>query len=68
MATSEDLRRLAVLTGLRISDEDLERLAPLLAALYAELDRLMALPIAGLEPAFSPRLPGFAPPEAGRRP
>lgn len=58
MVTTEDLKRIAVLTGLSIPDGDLERLVPLLGTLYAELDRLMALPLAGLEPAFSPRLPG----------
>ena len=68
MATTEDLKRMAALAGLPIPAEDLERLAPSLGTLYAELERLMALPIADLEPAFSPRLPGLIPPEDGGPP
>ena len=55
MATVEDLERIAALTGLRIARSDLERLLPILNALYADLERLSALPVAGLEPAFTPR-------------
>jgi len=55
MATVEDLERIAALAGLRIARGDLERLLPFLSSLYADLERLGALPIAGLEPAFTPR-------------
>lgn len=61
MATIDDLARIAHLAGLSVSPEDLERLAPVLETLYADLDRLRALPIADLEPAFTPRLRGGAP-------
>ncbi len=55
MATVEDLARIAHLAGLSIARSDLERLAPILEALYADLDRLRKLPIAELEPVFTPR-------------
>jgi Asp-tRNA(Asn)/Glu-tRNA(Gln) amidotransferase C subunit len=55
MATVEQLEQIAALAGLRIARSDLERLLPFLDALYADLERLSALPIAGLEPAFTPR-------------
>jgi hypothetical protein len=58
MAPANDLERMAHLVGLSVSPADLERLAPALQTLFADLDRLMALPIADLEPAFSPRLGG----------
>ena len=64
MVTVDDLERIARLAGMSIPRSDLERLAPLLQALYADLERLKALPIADLEPAFTPRLPG--PTEDGR--
>lgn len=63
MATIDDLERMARLAGLSVSPGDLERLAPALQALFADLDRLMALPIADLAPAFTPRLGGGAPEE-----
>jgi hypothetical protein len=63
MAASDDLERMAHLVGLSLPPADLERLAPVLQTLFADLDRLMALPIADLEPAFSPRLGGA--PEEG---
>lgn len=55
MATVDDLERMAQLAGLGIARPDLERLLPIVDALYADLDRLTALPIAGLEPAFTPK-------------
>ncbi len=55
MATVEELEQIAALAGLRIARSELERLLPFLNALYADLERLSALPIAGLEPAFTPR-------------
>jgi Asp-tRNA(Asn)/Glu-tRNA(Gln) amidotransferase C subunit len=58
MAMLDDLARMAHLAGVSVSPGDLERLAPALQALFADLDRLMALPITGLEPAFIPRLGG----------
>ena len=63
MAPSDDLERMAHLVGLSLSPADLDRLAPVLQTLFADLDRLTALPIADLEPAFSPRLGGGAPEE-----
>ena len=56
MATGEDLERIAVRVGLSVPRKDLERLAPLLETIYADLDRLRALPIEGVEPAFVPAL------------
>jgi Asp-tRNA(Asn)/Glu-tRNA(Gln) amidotransferase C subunit len=53
---TDDLERVAHLAGLSVSSEEMERLAPALETLYADLDRLRALPIADLEPAFTPRL------------
>ena len=61
MATTDDLKQIAHLAGLSVSPEELERLAPALEALYADLDRLRALPIADLEPAFTPRLDPVVP-------
>ena len=52
--TVDDLARLAALGGVVIPRSDLERLLPSVAGLYDDLDRLRALPIAGLEPAFTP--------------
>jgi len=54
MISVDDLERLARLAGLSVPRADLEHLAPHLQALYADLDRLMTLPIAGVEPAFTP--------------
>jgi Asp-tRNA(Asn)/Glu-tRNA(Gln) amidotransferase C subunit len=61
VAIPDDIARMAHLAGLSVSPGDLERLAPALQAMFADLDRLMALPIADLEPAFTPRLGGGAP-------
>jgi len=63
MATVPDLERLAHLAGLSASAEELQGLAPLLAALYADLDRLMALPISDRAPAFAPVLSAGTPSE-----
>jgi hypothetical protein len=52
--TVDDLARMAALAGVAIPRADLERLVPLVAGLYEDIDRLRALPIAGLEPAFTP--------------
>ncbi len=61
MAVIDDLERMARLVGLSLSREDLGRLEPPLGTLYADLERLLALPILDLEPAFTPRLaPGAA--------
>lgn len=64
MATVQDLERLAHLARLPVSPKELEALAPFLETLYADLDRLMALPIADLEPAFAPVLSIAVPGEA----
>jgi len=64
MSTVEDLERLAHLAGLSVPSKQLERLAPLLETLYADLDRLRALPIADVEPAFAPALTAIAPDKA----
>jgi Asp-tRNA(Asn)/Glu-tRNA(Gln) amidotransferase C subunit len=64
MATVQDLERLAHLAGLSASAEELEGLAPLLETLFADLDRLMALPIHDLAPAFAPVLSAGTPSEA----
>jgi len=58
MSAIDDIARMAHLVGLSLPPADLQRLAPALQTLFADLDRLMALPIADLEPAFSPRLGG----------
>ena len=60
--TVDDLARMAVLGGVVIPRSDLERLLPSVAGLYEDLDRLRALPIAGLEPTFTPE------PRTGERP
>jgi hypothetical protein len=64
MATGEDLERMAVLMGLFVPRTDLERLAPVLETLYADLDRLLALPTEDVEPAFAPALTAIAPGKA----
>jgi hypothetical protein len=63
VAIPDDIARIAHLAGVSVPPGDLERLALALQALFADLDRLMALPIADLEPAFTPRLGGGAPDE-----
>lgn len=60
--TVDDLARMAALGGVPIPRSDLERLLPSVVGLYEDLDRLRALPIACLEPAFTPV------PRAGERP
>lgn len=52
--TIEDLARMAALAGIVIPPSELERILPLLAGLYQDLDRLRALPLAGVTPAFTP--------------
>ena len=52
--TIDDLARMAALAGVVIPGADLERLLAPVAALYEDLDRLRALPIACVEPAFTP--------------
>jgi hypothetical protein len=52
--TIDDLVRMAALAGLVIPRADLERLLPPVALMYEDLDRLRALPIARVEPAFTP--------------
>jgi hypothetical protein len=64
--TVDDLARLAALQGVPIPRSDLERLLPSVAGLYEDLDRLRALPIARLEPAFTPE-PRAERPEAEPR-
>lgn len=61
MATWEDLERMAALAGLSVPRADLERLAPLVETLYADLDRLRALRTEDVEPAFAPALTTIAP-------
>ncbi len=48
----DDLARMAALLGLRVTREDLEQWAPLLQALFGDLERLTDLPIEDREPAF----------------
>ena len=60
--TVDDLARTAALGGVLIPRSDLERLLPSVAGLYEDLDRLRVLPLAGLEPAFTPE------PRTGERP
>jgi Asp-tRNA(Asn)/Glu-tRNA(Gln) amidotransferase C subunit len=57
MATADDVARVAGLLDLRIPREELERLAPLVSALLADLERLRDLPIDDREPAFVPSHP-----------
>lgn len=64
MAAVQDLERLAHLAGLSASTEELQGLVPLLETLYADLDRLMALPISDRAPAFAPVLSAGTPSEA----
>ena len=52
--TIDDLARMGALGGVVIPRSDLDRLLPSVAGLYEDLDRLRALPIAALEPAFTP--------------
>lgn len=63
MSTLDDLAGMAAVLGVRASREELERWAPLLQALFADLERLRELPIDDREPAFlvgrmSPRREG----------
>ena len=52
--TIDDLARMAALAGVVIPGADLERLLAPVAGLYEDLDRVRGLPIAGVEPAFTP--------------
>ena len=52
----DSLARMARIGGCSVPRPALEGLALRVEALYAELDRLLALPLAGVEPAFVPRL------------
>ena len=52
--TIEDLARMAALGGVVIPPADLERLLPLVAALYKDVEGLRVLPISAVEPAFTP--------------
>jgi hypothetical protein len=52
--TIDDLARMAALAGVVIPAADLERLLAPVGGLYEDLDRLRALPIACVEPAFTP--------------
>lgn len=57
MAAGEDLARLTAAAqafGLAIPPDDLARIAPRLAAVHAELERLRALPLDRREPAAVP--------------
>ncbi len=65
--TIDDLARMAALGGVVIPRGDLERLLPSVTALYQDLDRLRALPIAGMEPAFTPEPRAAGAPDADRR-
>ena len=44
MATVDDVEVMARMVGLAVAPDDLERLAPALATLYTDLDRLIVLP------------------------
>ncbi len=52
MSLTDDLAHVADALGLRIPREDLERWAPMLIALFADLERLIDAPIDDREPAF----------------
>ncbi len=49
---ADGLARIAKLSNLSISDDDLEHWAPILAALFADLERMIDMPIEDREPAF----------------
>ncbi|HLY24138.1 MAG TPA: hypothetical protein VKT83_16865 [bacterium] len=55
------LAQLARMLGLSIPPDALERLAPAVSKMYADLDRLRELPIDGRRPALPPLLPAAAP-------
>jgi|GEM_PF-2229110 len=61
-----DLERLARMLGLAIPRDALERLAPAVAKMYADLERLRDLPIDGRVPALPPLAPAPPPGYAGR--
>lgn len=66
MSATDDLAHVADVLGLRIPREDLARWAPMLIALFADLERLIDAPIDDREPAFvAARL---IEPPAGERP
>jgi hypothetical protein len=54
---ADDLGRLARMLGLAVPPDALERLAPAVAKVYADLDRLRDLPIDARRPALPPLLP-----------
>ncbi len=60
--SAADVATLARMLGLAISPDALERLAPAVAKMYADLERLRDLPIDGRLPA----LPLLAPTETTR--
>lgn len=51
--------------GLSIPKDALERLAPAIAKIYADLERLRDLPIDGRVPALPPLAPAPSPDSAG---
>jgi Asp-tRNA(Asn)/Glu-tRNA(Gln) amidotransferase C subunit len=63
-----DLAQLARMLDLRIPKDALERLAPAVAKMYADLEQLRDLPIDGRTPALPPLAPSAAarPPETAR--
>lgn len=48
------LAQLARMLGLSLPQDALDRLAPVVSKVYADLDRLRALPIDGRRPALPP--------------
>ncbi len=52
MSATDDLAHVADAFGLRISRDDLKRWAPMLVALFADLEHLIDAPIDDREPAF----------------
>jgi hypothetical protein len=52
-----DLAQLARMLGLSLPRDALERLAPAVAKMYADLERLRDLPIEGRVPALPPLAP-----------
>jgi len=56
MTAIDDLAHLAALVGARITRQELEQEAPLLRALLADQERLLALPIDDRAPALAPSL------------
>ena len=65
--SAADLAQLACMLGLGSPQDALERLAPSVAKMYADLERLRDLPIDGRLPALPPLVPGPPAGGAGRR-